>query len=605
MEGLLKAVQKVYASSEGQSISAYRKYSDLSYCRTAVVVQRQIFANVSGVIFSTSPFAKDEILIESIKGYGEQLVGGVKTPQTMRFKKGAQAEGFVNELLEAALFLEQAEGYPVDVEWTYDGEKLWFLQLRKQSVLSDEIPQIPQRKWNMYVYRDFTVFSHSVQARATESRLQTKLFGFSIPVDESILVCGREFYSEENDLKTNHVWERLDKNGFFYDFLENIEKSVKRTKARTALVAQTDYSGYSENCLIRAYCREITSYIDSYVPLMMRPDDYLYKKLTALTGEKRAQEIVRAVSALIPTTYYSDERRSFLKAVASGNSAEYIKKYEWKNNPLGKAFEIVTEKEFDARRQLLSPLQAQENLKKLSANRRRERINARRTLEKLSDGEKVLAELILRFIYYRTCTTENSDRYFFYIRKNLLSEIAARFDLDDKTLLLYRADELEELLKSGKKLKKSELAKRKNGDAIIFSNGKYQTYFGGTCYLLLKELLPDEKVKGAVKGEIACAGCVTGRVKKVNCFADAQSAENGCIIVSSMLTPDLTLAIEKASGLITDEGGITCHAAIIAREYAVPCLVGTKIATRCLKDGDIVKLDCIEGYFSVTENVGG
>lgn len=603
LEGLFEAVKKVSSSAKEQNVSSYSKYSGLSSGKTAVVVQRQISGIVSGVMFSTSPFAKDEILIESVEGCGEQLVGGIKTPQTLRFKNGARAEGYINELLDAAQFLEHAEGCPVDIEWTYDGEILWFLQLRKQTVLSDEIPQIPQRKWNMYVYRDFTVFSHSVQARATEIELQTQLFGFSVPVEEGLLVCGREFYSEENDLKTNFVWERLDRCNFFYTFLEKIEKSVRRTRARAAAVAKTNYSNYSKKRLISAYRREISAYINSYVPMMMRPDDYLYNKFTSLAGEKRAQEIVKVVSALIPRTYYSDEHRSFLKAVARGNSAEYIKKYEWKNNPLAKQFEIVTEREFEIRSQGLSPLQAKKSLDALSVKERGEKARARKTLAKLCDEEKTLANLILRFIYYRTRTAENSDRYFFYIRKNLLSEIANRFGMDDKTLLLYRTSELEELLVSGKKLKKAEVAKRKNGDAIVFLDGKYQTYFGGNSFSLLKELLPEESVKAAVRGEIACAGSVVGRVKVVSCFADAKNVENGCIIVSSMITPDLTLALEKAAGIITDEGGITCHAAIIAREYAVPCLVGTKIATRCLKDGMMVKLDCIEGCFSVTENM--
>lgn len=602
LEDLFEAVQKVSTSAMRQGISSYSKYSGLSPGKTAIVVQRQIAGVVSGVMFSTSPFENDEVLIEIVEGCGEQLVSGFKTPQTLRFKKGARAEGYINELLDAAQFLEHNEGCPVDIEWTYDGKKLWFLQLRKQTVLSDEIPQIPQRKWNMYVYRDFTVFSHSVQARATESSLQTKLFGFSVPVEEGLLVCGREFYSEENDLKTNVIWERLDKGDFFYKFLDKIEKSVRRTRERAAAVAKTDYSGYSKKRLISAYRREISAYINSYVPMMMRPDDYLYNKFTALAGEKRAHQTVKAVSVLIPKTYYSDEHRSFLKAVASGNSTEYINKYEWKNNPLGKQFELVTESEFKARSQGISPLQAQKSLNALSVKKRGERLRARKVLAELCGEEKMFTDLILRFIYYRTCTSENSDRYFFYIRKNLLSEIADRFGFDDKTLLLYRTDELEELLVSGKKLKKSETAKRKNGDTIIFLNGKYQTYFGGNSFSLLKELLPDESVKGAVHGEIACVGSVTGRVKVVNCFADAENAERGCIIVSSMITPDLTLALEKAAGVITDEGGITCHAAIIAREYAVPCLVGTKIATRCLKDGMMVKLDCIVGCFSVTEN---
>ena len=57
--------------------------------------------------------------------------------------------------------------------------------------------------------------------------------------------------------------------------------------------------------------------------------------------------------------------------------------------------------------------------------------------------------------------------------------------------------------------------------------------------------------------------------------------------------------MERASGIITDEGGITCHAAIIACEYAVPCLVGTGIATALLQDGMLVELDCIHGICTI------
>ena len=49
--------------------------------------------------------------------------------------------------------------------------------------------------------------------------------------------------------------------------------------------------------------------------------------------------------------------------------------------------------------------------------------------------------------------------------------------------------------------------------------------------------------------------------------------------------------MKKASAFITDEGGITCHASIIARELKKPCIIGTKIATKVLKDGDMVEVD--------------
>ena len=52
---------------------------------------------------------------------------------------------------------------------------------------------------------------------------------------------------------------------------------------------------------------------------------------------------------------------------------------------------------------------------------------------------------------------------------------------------------------------------------------------------------------------------------------------------------------EKAGAIVTDEGGLTSHAAIVSRELKIPCIVGTKIATKILKDGDIVEVDAENG----------
>ena len=73
----------------------------------------------------------------------------------------------------------------------------------------------------------------------------------------------------------------------------------------------------------------------------------------------------------------------------------------------------------------------------------------------------------------------------------------------------------------------------------------------------------------------------------------------GDILVAIMTTPNFIPALEKAAAFVTDEGGITCHAAIIAREMKKPCIIGTKIATKFLKDGDIVQVDANNGIVHI------
>ena len=73
----------------------------------------------------------------------------------------------------------------------------------------------------------------------------------------------------------------------------------------------------------------------------------------------------------------------------------------------------------------------------------------------------------------------------------------------------------------------------------------------------------------------------------------------GDVLVATMTKPDCVGAMKKAAAIITDEGGITCHAAIVARELGIPCIIGTKIATQVLRDGDEVEVDANKGTVTI------
>ncbi len=66
-----------------------------------------------------------------------------------------------------------------------------------------------------------------------------------------------------------------------------------------------------------------------------------------------------------------------------------------------------------------------------------------------------------------------------------------------------------------------------------------------------------------------------------------------------MTRPDYIAGIKKAAAIITDEGGVTCHAAIVSRELGIPCIIGTKIATKVLKDGDQVDVNANHGIIKI------
>ncbi|MDK2875334.1 MAG: pyruvate, water dikinase, partial [Methanothermobacter sp.] len=94
-----------------------------------------------------------------------------------------------------------------------------------------------------------------------------------------------------------------------------------------------------------------------------------------------------------------------------------------------------------------------------------------------------------------------------------------------------------------------------------------------------------------VKGLGASPGLASGKVKIIREIHELDKIQTGDILVTVMTTPDMVPAMKRASGIITDEGGVTCHAAIVSRELGIPCVVGTGNATEVLRENQVVSID--------------
>ncbi len=103
------------------------------------------------------------------------------------------------------------------------------------------------------------------------------------------------------------------------------------------------------------------------------------------------------------------------------------------------------------------------------------------------------------------------------------------------------------------------------------------------------------EAKQILQGSGASPGLVSGRVYIVMDVRETAKVQEGDIMVTTMTNPDMVPAMKKVAGIITDEGGMTCHAAIVSRELGIPAVVGTKKATSTLKDGQIVTIDGEKG----------
>lgn len=180
-----------------------------------------------------------------------------------------------------------------------------------------------------------------------------------------------------------------------------------------------------------------------------------------------------------------------------------------------------------------------------------------------------------------------------YIFRSVFNEIANRMGISYDYFLCLIVDEILDFLngKADIELLKKEIEKRKEYFVTYLVNDEEIYTFSGNEERLesLYENLP--KKNRIVKGLVAQKGRVYGKVKIVNSKEDIDKVEPGDIIVSNMTCPEMMVGIVKCAGIITNEGGISSHASLISRELKIPCVLGTKQATKLWQDGEEVILE--------------
>jgi phosphoenolpyruvate synthase/pyruvate phosphate dikinase len=185
-----------------------------------------------------------------------------------------------------------------------------------------------------------------------------------------------------------------------------------------------------------------------------------------------------------------------------------------------------------------------------------------------------------------------------YCYEPCFKEISRRLCITINQVWAMNLWEIFECLKN-KKVNQNELNSRLQEAICCVDRKKYFVYSDKKAKKifnrLLKEKIPNKKEVQELNGTCACPGYAQGRVKIIEIPEDMIKMERGDILVSETTYPSLVPAMKKASAIVTNAGGLTCHAAIVSRELKIPCVVGTKIANKILDDGDLVEVDATKG----------
>jgi len=191
----------------------------------------------------------------------------------------------------------------------------------------------------------------------------------------------------------------------------------------------------------------------------------------------------------------------------------------------------------------------------------------------------------------------------FFCYEPLFREIASRRGVGNFRTLLYLLPwEVDRYILGGKPSAR-KLEERRRFSVLVSNSGGVRILTGKPAKTFYKKLRLERDFSHLTeaRGQCAYPGKARGRVRIIHVPADMSKMREGDVIVSQATSPDLIEAMRKASAIVTNTGGLICHAAITARELRIPCIVGTGNATNVFKDGDLVEVDAESGVIRLVK----
>ncbi len=173
-----------------------------------------------------------------------------------------------------------------------------------------------------------------------------------------------------------------------------------------------------------------------------------------------------------------------------------------------------------------------------------------------------------------------------YVIFKFIKEAAKRTKVLEKEIQKLFYFEYEKLFNEKKKIL-ATLKRRRKATLLLWRKKEY--------YLEYNPMVARKNRSGEIMGTPASKGIASGIARIVLGPSQFKNFKRGQILVSEMTRPDFLPIMKIAKAIITDEGGLTCHAAIVARELGIPCIVGTQKATSVIQDGQRIEVDANTG----------
>lgn len=347
----------------------------------------------------------------------------------------------------------------------------------------------------------------------------------------------------------------------------------------------------------------------AWIPIYIDAE-YGEKFLDKLKKENadNADEIYRIVTSLSELYEYQKMRLKIFEIVLSGDKKrikELVREYSWVTE-----YSLVEdladydyfEKEIDK----ISKENAKIEIEKMKRDIAQNAENFKKIKQDIKNSLlRKQAELINKYVFLRNDRVDLYRKIQVSLRKifDAIGDIIKKekgIYMNHKDLAYFLNREIEDYLVNGNLPDLKEIEKRKTSRYVYYhdKNGSFINTDEKFIEESIKIIVKKEEIK-EIKGTIAFKGIVRGKVALILDKKDLHKVEKDSVLVARTTMPDYTHAMEIASAFVTDEGGLLSHAAIISRELKRPCIVGSKNATKILKDGMIVEVDANKGIVRI------
>ena len=482
-------------------------------------------------------------------------------------------------------------------------EKKKFIQLLKDS-----------GEWVPVVERDICFLIRYLILNGEKSDKYNKALGKNIPPIGDAIVKGYVFSLKSSAINTSKILQEIITKEDYKSFIKISRECVQKAKELHEFL--NNNLPISKDTLVKF--KELYSNLTSYLLIIVFAERLLESKTEELIKTKTGKIDKRYYEALVYTEKFNQNTKELIDILELSSKIKdknlslkenivlkkiqlHAEKYGW----LGTRWKF--EKEWnpkDIQLRIENYLKENPSLELKNVLSPREEANkiTAEFIEKfsLNNYEKDFIKIVKEFVYLRTFRTESMARAN-SLFKTILEKIGKKYGYTIEELSDLSVDEIISIITENKDYKKLISDRKSNGYYMVLYNDTIVTFVGDEKKLVddIKIFNIPEIINRDIIGQTAWKGKVKGKVKVIKDQSDIIKVQKGDILVAVMTFPNYIPAMEKAAAFVTNEGGILCHAAIVSREMKKPCIIGTKIATKVLKDGDEVEIDADKGIVRI------